>query len=293
LIMKGSTRGGRDCTLVNLSNDPRCFTAPFNPGRPFPSWPVYHRPVDFLLLLPLALVVLWIVRARQQQRRIAILARCLSGHDIEKNIETLSQGYSRALGESDPARSEQDTFHVAPDGSRQVLRTHTSPVQIRALLERELPVYIISIGRTFPSDELEATHRTVIHHDQGVGHRLTGCLVPQNGGFALVGDPHCSQIRGGQPAAIQRAQDHLLRVDPNFGGIVFHPAWLRHDLGVLHLIDRNCLARTVEHDEPRTGGALIDRADVSGHIRSLLVLSLFQPRGLSKVEGRSELGIVR
>ncbi|MDT5349404.1 MAG: phenylalanyl-tRNA synthetase alpha chain, partial [Mycobacterium sp.] len=41
-----------------------------------------------------------------------------------------------------PARSEQDTFHVAPEGSRQVLRTHTSPVQIRALLERELPVYI-------------------------------------------------------------------------------------------------------------------------------------------------------
>jgi phenylalanyl-tRNA synthetase alpha chain len=49
-----------------------------------------------------------------------------------------------------PARSEQDTFYVAPDGSRQVLRTHTSPVQIRALLERDLPVYIISIGRTVP-----------------------------------------------------------------------------------------------------------------------------------------------
>ena len=57
-----------------------------------------------------------------------------------------------------PARSEQDTFHVAPDGSRQVLRTHTSPVQIRALLERELPVYIVSIGRTFRTDELDATH---------------------------------------------------------------------------------------------------------------------------------------
>ena len=68
---------------------------------------MYHRLVDFLLLLPLALIALWIARARQQQRRIAILARYLSGHDIEKNIETLSQGYSRALDESDPARSEQ------------------------------------------------------------------------------------------------------------------------------------------------------------------------------------------
>ena len=64
-------------------------------------------PVDFLLLLPIALVVLWVARARYQQRRIAILARYLSGHNIEANIETLSQGYLRALDESDPARSGQ------------------------------------------------------------------------------------------------------------------------------------------------------------------------------------------
>jgi phenylalanyl-tRNA synthetase alpha chain len=67
-----------------------------------------------------------------------------------------------------PARSEQDTFYVAPDGSRQVLRTHTSPVQIRALLERELPVYIISIGRTFRTDELDATHTPVFHQIEGL-----------------------------------------------------------------------------------------------------------------------------
>lgn len=67
-----------------------------------------------------------------------------------------------------PARSEQDTFQVAPDGSRQVLRTHTSPVQIRALLERPLPVYIISIGRTFRTDELDATHTPVFHQVEGL-----------------------------------------------------------------------------------------------------------------------------
>jgi phenylalanyl-tRNA synthetase alpha chain len=67
-----------------------------------------------------------------------------------------------------PARSEQDTFQVAPDGSRQVLRTHTSPVQIRALLERELPVYIISIGRTFRTDELDSTHTPVFHQVEGL-----------------------------------------------------------------------------------------------------------------------------
>jgi phenylalanyl-tRNA synthetase alpha chain len=67
-----------------------------------------------------------------------------------------------------PARSEQDTFQIAPDGSRQVLRTHTSPVQIRALLERDLPVYIVSIGRTFRTDELDATHTPVFHQVEGL-----------------------------------------------------------------------------------------------------------------------------
>ncbi|MDP3619433.1 MAG: hypothetical protein Q8R63_06525 [Ramlibacter sp.] len=63
--------------------------------------------MDFLLLLPIALVALWIAKTKQQRRRIAILSRYLSGHDIEKQIETLSQGYLRALGESEPGRSEQ------------------------------------------------------------------------------------------------------------------------------------------------------------------------------------------
>jgi phenylalanyl-tRNA synthetase alpha chain len=67
-----------------------------------------------------------------------------------------------------PARSEQDTFYIAPDGSRQLLRTHTSPVQVRALLERTLPVYVISIGRTFRTDELDATHTPIFHQIEGL-----------------------------------------------------------------------------------------------------------------------------
>jgi phenylalanyl-tRNA synthetase alpha chain len=67
-----------------------------------------------------------------------------------------------------PARSEQDTFYIAPEGSRQLLRTHTSPVQVRTLLRRELPVYIVSIGRTFRTDELDATHTPVFHQVEGL-----------------------------------------------------------------------------------------------------------------------------
>jgi phenylalanyl-tRNA synthetase alpha chain len=64
-----------------------------------------------------------------------------------------------------PARETQDTFFVrGPEGQDEsgvVLRTHTSPVQIRALLERELPVYVIAPGRVYRSDELDATHTPV------------------------------------------------------------------------------------------------------------------------------------
>ncbi|MFM9035087.1 MAG: phenylalanine--tRNA ligase subunit alpha, partial [Mycobacterium sp.] len=67
-----------------------------------------------------------------------------------------------------PARSESDTFHIAPEGSRQLLRTHTSPVQVRTLLSRDLPVYVISIGRTFRTDELDSTHTPVFHQVEGL-----------------------------------------------------------------------------------------------------------------------------
>ncbi|GLZ56242.1 phenylalanine--tRNA ligase subunit alpha [Actinomycetospora sp. NBRC 106378] len=67
-----------------------------------------------------------------------------------------------------PARTMQDTFHVQPPGAKQVLRTHTSPVQIRTLLERDLPVYVVCPGRTFRTDELDATHTPVFHQIEGL-----------------------------------------------------------------------------------------------------------------------------
>ena len=62
-----------------------------------------------------------------------------------------------------PARTMQDTFFVESPHSGVVLRTHTSPVQIRALLERDLPVYVVCPGRVFRTDELDATHTPVFH----------------------------------------------------------------------------------------------------------------------------------
>ena len=67
-----------------------------------------------------------------------------------------------------PVRSEQDTFNIVSNGYKQVLRTHTSPVQIRTLLRCELPAYIISIGRTFRTDKLDSTHTPVFHQVEGL-----------------------------------------------------------------------------------------------------------------------------
>ena len=74
-----------------------------------------------------------------------------------------------------PARELQDTFYIDPLASNILLRTQTSPVQIRALLERELPLYIVSPGRVYRPDDLDATHTPVFHQIEGlaVDHHLS------------------------------------------------------------------------------------------------------------------------
>ncbi len=67
-----------------------------------------------------------------------------------------------------PARQMQDTFFVDPRSSGLVLRTHTSPVQARALLDRGVPVYVCAPGKTFRTDELDATHTPVFHQVEGL-----------------------------------------------------------------------------------------------------------------------------
>ncbi|MBF9335285.1 MULTISPECIES: phenylalanine--tRNA ligase subunit alpha [Microbacterium] len=57
-----------------------------------------------------------------------------------------------------PARQMQDTFFVDPVERHLVLRTHTSPVQVRSMLEREVPIYVLCPGRVYRTDEFDATH---------------------------------------------------------------------------------------------------------------------------------------
>lgn len=72
------------------------------------------------------------------------------------------------LGPDHPARTMQDTFWVSPEKAGMVLRTHTSPVQARTMLDREPPLYVICPGRVFRTDELDATHSPVFHQVEGL-----------------------------------------------------------------------------------------------------------------------------
>ena len=64
-----------------------------------------------------------------------------------------------------PARDAQDTFYI---DDNTVLRTHTSPVQARTMLSRKPPIRIVSPGRVFRADEVDATHSPVFHQIEGL-----------------------------------------------------------------------------------------------------------------------------
>jgi phenylalanyl-tRNA synthetase alpha chain len=92
------------------------------------------------------------------------------GYEVAEGPEVEAEWYNfDALNfpPDHPAREMQDTIFVeSPDpGVRSgvVLRTHTSPVQIRSLLTRPLPLYVVSPGKCFRSDALDATHSPVFH----------------------------------------------------------------------------------------------------------------------------------
>ncbi|MDR2938708.1 MAG: phenylalanine--tRNA ligase subunit alpha [Clostridiales bacterium] len=90
------------------------------------------------------------------------------GYEIAEGPEIETDYYNfEALNipENHPAKDEQDTFYV--EGGF-VLRTQTSPVQIRVMENKKPPIRIIAPGRVFRSDEVDATHSPVFHQLEGL-----------------------------------------------------------------------------------------------------------------------------
>lgn len=67
-----------------------------------------------------------------------------------------------------PARQMQDTFFVDPVARHLVMRTHTSPVQMRSMLERDIPIYVLCPGRVYRTDEFDATHLPAFTQFEGL-----------------------------------------------------------------------------------------------------------------------------
>ena len=86
----------------------------------------------------------------------------------EYNFEKLN------IEKGHPARDEQDTFYI---NEKVLLRTQTSPVQARVMEKGKLPICIISAGRVFRSDSVDATHSPTFH-------QIEGLVVSDNISFA-------------------------------------------------------------------------------------------------------------
>ena len=107
--------------------------------------------------------------------------RVARGPDIETDWHNFG---ALNLPPDHPARQMQDTFYMPPaDGKPVVLRTHTSPVQIRTMMNQQPPIRIIAPGRTYRCD-YDMTHTPMFHQFEGLvideatnmGH-LKGCLL--------------------------------------------------------------------------------------------------------------------
>lgn len=110
------------------------------------------------------------------------------GFSVEEGPDIEDQVYNFThlnIPEHHPARQDHDTFYMKPqgDGARPVLRTHTSPVQIRTMMAEKPPFRILAPGRTYRCDH-DATHTPMFHQFEGLlvdkgmtmGH-LKSCII--------------------------------------------------------------------------------------------------------------------
>jgi len=120
-----------------------------------------------------------------------------------------------------PARAMQDTFFVEPVDRHLLLRTHTSPVQIRSLLERELPVYVVAPGRVYRTDELDATHTPVFHQIEGIAIDKGLTMAHLRGTLE-----HLARAMFGPDAKIRLRANYFPFTEPSAELDIWHPTFI-------------------------------------------------------------------
>ena len=122
--------------------------------------------------------------------------------------------------EDHPARAMQDTFFVEPAERHLVMRTHTSPVQIRSLLSRDLPVYVVAPGRVYRTDELDATHTPVFHQMEGIAIDKGLTMAHLKGTLE-----HLARAMFGDGAKIRLRPNYFPFTEPSAELDIWHPTF--------------------------------------------------------------------
>ena len=117
-----------------------------------------------------------------------------------------------------PAREMQDTFFVEPPEAHLLLRTHTSPVQVRSMLERELPIYVLCPGKVFRTDELDATHTPVFHQFEGLAIDKSLSMADLRGTLE-----HFARQMFGEEAQIRLRPNYFPFTEPSAELDIWHP----------------------------------------------------------------------
>jgi len=148
-----------------------------------------------------------------------------------------------------PARALQDTFFIDPVERHLVLRTHTSPVQIRSLLSRELPVYVVAPGRVYRTDELDATHTPVFHQIEGIAIDRGLTMAHLRGTL-----DHLARAMFGDEAKVRLRPNYFPFTEPSAEMDIWHPTfrggprWI--EWGGCGMVNRNVLrAAGIDPDE--------------------------------------------
>lgn len=117
-----------------------------------------------------------------------------------------------------PARAMQDTFFVEPVERHLLMRTHTSPVQVRSLIERGVPLYVLCPGRTFRTDELDATHTPVFMQFEGLAIDKGLTMAHLRGTLE-----HFARAMFGDEAKIRLRNNYFPFTEPSAEMDIWHP----------------------------------------------------------------------
>jgi hypothetical protein len=132
--------------------------------------------MELFLLVTLVVIAAWVLKTRDQRRRVALLGSHLAKYQIERHMETLTQGYLRALGEADPERSEpiwnmlRSTEQELCSQFRRFVAEFARAQEADTRVSK-LPVYIPFAAGLFPNYSFDMRKALAIHA-RGIGQAV-------------------------------------------------------------------------------------------------------------------------